>query len=140
MKKSILILLLSILIVCCNSNKSASFPRQPNDTVSYSGLYRSLITNLPELGVMAVVFIDTFDFTQVDSLTQKKKWFRNKYFYLPFTDTVRNRITLRPELDSTGKAKTFPNYYPVLPSRIYGYIPIDIDSLNQTLNDTTKKK
>lgn len=111
---------------CNGKQKSESFKHSPPDTIMTFMVY-----NFKGIkwDVGYKIRKDSLMFSSVDSVTQKKKWARTGEYFIPFADTVRNKLGIAIA-DSTGKYQIkVVSYLPIDPSLIIKDLNFGLDSL-----------
>lgn len=135
MKRTILIVIVfSLAVFSCNDH--AAFKASPPDTLRTLGVYFNPLTKMKEYGIIFNVEKDSFMFVDVDTLTKKKKWTRNPFYYVPVFDTMRGSDG-KPLLDSlTKNPRLERRYVGVLNDIVLWDSRFDLDSLERSLPDS----
>lgn len=140
MKQLLMIIMLFAFIGFSCGGGSSKYSPQPPDTVKTFGIWHSKPLNRVEYGIKYRISKDSFAYVYADTLeNNKRKWRRISVDYLPFTDTMRDKKTGAPVLDSLKRPVFITNHWPasVLGTIIYD-VPLDLDSLDQVYTKPPK--
>lgn len=120
----------------CNNKSGGKFVHQPTDTVRTLLVYFNGYTKRDEWGPCYRLTKDSLKFVEVDTVTQKKQWVRDRFYFVPVVDTLRDSAGL-PKLDSaTGRPITQTGYYPIPENWVFRDMNLNLDSLSAARRDT----
>lgn len=120
------LLVYGVLTSCNNDSKEPAFKHSPPDTIRTFLVYNA---NGLKWDVSYRISLDSLMFNDIDSVTQKKTWVRTKLYFIPFYDSVRNKVGEAVK-DSLGKYQVRLNSYIPIPNNlIYHDSNFSLDSL-----------